>query len=130
MVTYLGDNNILPGYLLMHNNYVSKSVPKEDLLIWNIKDGWEPLCTFLNKPIPEGPIPHDNKTGDTKFIEKYAHETDIMKKSYRYFGRAILIDSIKLALISYVGWKVYKTNGKWITQKINYSHSFVNKYLK
>ena len=52
-----------------HNAYVQSKVPKEDLLIWKVKDGWEPLCKFLNCPIPEGPIPHDNRTGDTKFIE-------------------------------------------------------------
>ena len=39
-------------------------VPPERLLIWNIKDGWEPLCNFLDKPIPPKPIPHENKSGD------------------------------------------------------------------
>ena len=52
-----------------HNSYVQSRVPAEDLLVWKVKDGWEPLCKFLNCPIPEGPIPHDNRTGDTKFIE-------------------------------------------------------------
>ena len=44
-------------------------MPKEDLLMWNVKDGWEPLCEFLKCPVPKIPIPHDNRTGDTKFIE-------------------------------------------------------------
>ena len=35
-----------------HNTYVINTVPKENLLVWNLKDGWEPLCKFLNKPIP------------------------------------------------------------------------------
>ena len=35
-----------------HNTHVINTVPKEDLLIWNLKDGWEPLCKFLNKSIP------------------------------------------------------------------------------
>ena len=52
-----------------HNTYVQSKVPAEDLLVWKVKDGWEPLCKFLNCPIPDGPIPHDNRTGDTKFIE-------------------------------------------------------------
>ena len=29
------------------------TVPKEDLLVWDLKEGWEPLCKFLNKPIPD-----------------------------------------------------------------------------
>ena len=52
------------GYI-KHNLYVAHIVPKEDLLIWNLKDGWAPLCNFLNKPIPSNPIPHDNRGGDT-----------------------------------------------------------------
>ena len=52
------------GYI-KHNLYVAHIVPKEDLLIWNLKDGRAPLCNFLNKPIPSNPIPHDNRGGDT-----------------------------------------------------------------
>ena len=37
-----------------HNLYVQNVVPKENLLVWNLKDGWEPLCKFLDKPIPQG----------------------------------------------------------------------------
>ena len=57
-----------------HNMYVQSVVPKENLLIWNVKDGWEPLCSFLGKEVPEGPIPHDNKTGDVEFIRNYAYK--------------------------------------------------------
>jgi len=32
---------------------VIATVPKEDLLVWDLKEGWEPLCKFLNKPIPD-----------------------------------------------------------------------------
>merc|ERR1712235_5218 len=42
-----------------HNAYVIATVPKENLLVWNLKEGWEPLCKFLNRPIPNEPIPHD-----------------------------------------------------------------------
>jgi len=49
---------------------VKEVVPKERLLIWNVKDGWEPVCKFLGKPVPNIPIPHDNKTGDTEFIRR------------------------------------------------------------
>ena len=39
-------------------------MPKEDLLIFNVKDGWRPLCDFLGVPIPKNiPFPHVN-TGD------------------------------------------------------------------
>ncbi|KAM0366855.1 hypothetical protein ACHAPK_008335, partial [Fusarium culmorum] len=35
--------------------------PKERLLEWTVQDGWEPLCKFLDKPIPDEPFPHVNK---------------------------------------------------------------------
>ncbi|CBY30727.1 unnamed protein product [Oikopleura dioica] len=57
-----------------HIRRVKEVVPKDRLLIWNVKDGWEPVCKFLGKPVPNIPIPHDNKTGDTEFIKKYLVE--------------------------------------------------------
>ena len=35
--------------------------PKDQLLIFNLADGWEPLCKFLDKPIPIEEFPHKNK---------------------------------------------------------------------
>jgi hypothetical protein len=36
---------------------------KQNLLIMNIEDGdgWEPLCKFLKKPIPDAPFPWTNR---------------------------------------------------------------------
>ena len=35
-------------------------VPKERLLEWYAEDGWEPLCKFLGKPVPDVEFPHAN----------------------------------------------------------------------
>ncbi|KAI1958218.1 hypothetical protein LOZ58_005333 [Ophidiomyces ophidiicola] len=43
-------------------------VPSENLLKYHVNEGWEPLCTFLDKPIPPGPVP--NITQSTRFREK------------------------------------------------------------
>ena len=37
-----------------------QKVPKDQLLIFNVKDGWEPLCSFLGKDIPDKKFPHKN----------------------------------------------------------------------
>lgn len=44
------------------NDQVRRSVPAERLLEWSPKDGWEPLCAFLEVPVPEEPLPHINDT--------------------------------------------------------------------
>lgn len=44
-----------------HNADVIRSIPKERLLIFNVNEGWAPLCKFLDKPIPECNFPHENK---------------------------------------------------------------------
>jgi hypothetical protein len=44
-----------------HIEDVKQTIPKNQLLIFEAKDGWQPLCEFLNKPIPETPYPRSNK---------------------------------------------------------------------
>ena len=47
---------------------VQRNVPAERLLVWSASDGWEPLCEFLEVPVPDQPFPHLNDT-DT-FIDR------------------------------------------------------------
>ncbi|HXL16142.1 MAG TPA: sulfotransferase, partial [Streptosporangiaceae bacterium] len=35
-------------------------VPADRLLEWSPADGWEPLCAFLEVPVPQAPVPHVN----------------------------------------------------------------------
>lgn len=44
------------------NQAVIDTVPPERLLVWDPKDGWDPLCEFLDVPVPDGPLPHVNDT--------------------------------------------------------------------
>ena len=41
---------------------VKKSLPPEKLLVFDVKEGWEPLCRFLDAPIPDHPFPRLNDT--------------------------------------------------------------------
>jgi hypothetical protein len=41
---------------------VKRTVPPEKLLVFEVSQGWEPLCAFLNKPIPDKPFPRVNDT--------------------------------------------------------------------
>ncbi|XP_078495834.1 uncharacterized protein LOC144751854 [Ciona intestinalis] len=44
-----------------HNAHVLQNAPKDHLLVFNVKSGWGPLCTFLGVPVPDTPFPHKNK---------------------------------------------------------------------
>lgn len=39
---------------------VQSYVPKDRLLLFSVKDGWEPLCKFVNAPVPDLPFPRAN----------------------------------------------------------------------
>jgi hypothetical protein len=42
-------------------NEVRSVVPAGQLLVFNVKEGWEPLCRFLNVPVPKDqPFPRSN----------------------------------------------------------------------
>lgn len=43
-----------------HNEEVKNYVPPEKLLVYSVKEGWEPLCAFLDVPVPDVPFPHLN----------------------------------------------------------------------
>jgi hypothetical protein len=43
-----------------YHDEVRRTVPAGRLLEWCPADGWEPLCAFLEVPVPETPLPHLN----------------------------------------------------------------------
>jgi hypothetical protein len=43
---------------------VKKAIPADRLLVYRVEQGWEPLCKFLNKPIPDKPFPRVNDTAE------------------------------------------------------------------
>ena len=45
-----------------HNEEVKRRVPVESLLVYEIKEGWGPLCDFLGVEEPDKPFPHLNDT--------------------------------------------------------------------
>jgi hypothetical protein len=51
-----------------HNERVKQVVPAERLLVWDVREGWEPLCEFLERDVPATPLPHANER-DT-FVER------------------------------------------------------------
>ena len=60
-----------------HIEEVKRNVPEERLLIFEARQGWKPLCEFLNVPVPEDvPYPHKNKGA---FLRKILKHTTALK---------------------------------------------------
>ena len=53
------------------NQQVQETIPADRLLVWSVADGWEPLCEFLEVPIPDTPFPHlnDSKVFSERIID-------------------------------------------------------------
>jgi hypothetical protein len=43
-----------------HNERVRREIPADRLLVFEVAQGWEPLCSFLGVPVPETPFPRLN----------------------------------------------------------------------
>ena len=49
-----------------HNETVQRVIPAERLLVYDLSEGWNPLCRFLGVPVPDEPMPNTNSTEDFK----------------------------------------------------------------
>jgi len=54
------DRDGLVNAFAAHSKMVKETIPASQLLVFAVKEGWEPLCTFLGEPIPDEPFPHTN----------------------------------------------------------------------
>ena len=43
-----------------HNDAVKEAIPADRLLVFEVKDGWAPLCDFLDVPVPDMDFPRTN----------------------------------------------------------------------
>ena len=45
---------------IAHNEAVKAAIPADQLLVFEVKEGWGPLCNFLDLPAPSGDFPRTN----------------------------------------------------------------------
>lgn len=51
-----------------HEARVREAIPAERLLVFDVREGWAPLCAFLKVPVPAGPFPRLNDTEQFKAL--------------------------------------------------------------
>ena len=74
-----------------HNERVQAVIPAERLLVFNVKQGWKPLCEFLSCDIPSTQFPRAN-VGHAFVKERYSRYGAKTKFTIAYiFLSAILL---------------------------------------
>ena len=66
-----------------HNDRVQAVIPKEKLLVFNVKEGWEPLCEFLGCDVPKQAFPRENIKGSFS-------KDEISKALYKFIGEIFM----------------------------------------
>lgn len=54
------DRDALAQAFIAHNEAVKEAIPASQLLVFEVKEGWGPLCNFLDMPAPSGEFPRTN----------------------------------------------------------------------
>ena len=75
------DRIFMTEYLRRHNAEVAQNIPKHRLLIYEIAEGWEPLCSFLGVPTPAAPFPFTNTRGEFPFEMRLAMRRERPKET-------------------------------------------------
>ncbi|KAI8076181.1 P-loop containing nucleoside triphosphate hydrolase protein [Thamnidium elegans] len=68
------DEKLVKEMYLDHIQQVKLQVPKDQLLVMELGEGWENLCKFLNKDVPSIPYPRTNSTSDFQRYFKSKNE--------------------------------------------------------
>jgi hypothetical protein len=58
------DRESVIARLRAHEDDVVASVPPDELLVYDVAEGWEPLCAFLGVTVPDEPFPRANTTAE------------------------------------------------------------------
>ena len=96
---FLNDKQWAEQYYQQRLKHIKKIIPEKQLLIYDVRDGWEPLCKFLNKPIPKEPFPRANTRKTMNKIVYTIVAKAVISKTFWFACGAIL---------AYSGYKYYK----------------------
>ncbi len=58
-----------------HNQEVRDAIDPARLLVFDVREGWAPLCRFLEVPVPSEPFPRLNDTASTQAMIKRMRES-------------------------------------------------------
>ena len=56
------------AFFKSHRAEVCSHVPASQLLVFDVQEGWEPLCKFQEVPIPDGPFSNINNSNEVRLV--------------------------------------------------------------
>ena len=60
---------------MRHSQEVRDAIDPARLLVFDVREGWAPLCRFLDVPIPDEPFPRLNDTATTQMMIRMMRES-------------------------------------------------------
>lgn len=66
----LNERAFMTDYFRRHTEAVKAAIAPERLLVYEVREGWAPLCTFLFVPVPDEPFPAQNDRAE--FVARVA----------------------------------------------------------
>jgi len=61
----MDDRDFMVSYFDRRIDEIRAAIPDERLLVYEVKQGWEPLCEFLDLPVPDKSFPRVNSRDET-----------------------------------------------------------------
>jgi len=88
-----------------HNSRVKAGIPRDDLLVYNVKQGWKPLCEFLGVEVPNVQFPRLN-AGDQ--IKKNLHSllTESLLGNRQVCYELIFVLTVLVAFTAFVIFEI------------------------
>ena len=77
------DRAFMTAYFEEHNATVEAEVAKKRLLVYDVAQGWEPLCRFLGVAVPAAPFPKVNSREDMQARMSKHADPDSMVEDVR-----------------------------------------------
>ncbi|KAI7019679.1 hypothetical protein KC355_g2975 [Hortaea werneckii] len=89
-----------------YNSKIKAIVPRDKLLVFNVKEGWGPLCEFLDLQPPDTPFPRRNDT------EVFTSNTKILSELTQNASRKNMVmtsaGAAAFAMALLAGWQRWK----------------------
>jgi Sulfotransferase domain len=77
------DRAFMTAYFEKHNAAVEAGAAKKRLLVYDVAQGWGPLCEFLDVPVPDSPFPKVNTREEMQARISKAIDPDAMMDDVR-----------------------------------------------